>query len=41
MIYGTSDGIYKQTSKYYTLHIQKLEQEKILTKVDPTMTELR
>jgi hypothetical protein len=41
MIYWTSDGIYKQTSKYYTLHIQKLEQEKILTKVDPTMTELR
>ena len=41
MMYWTSDGIYKQTAKYYTLHIQKLEQEKILTKVDPTMTELR
>ena len=41
MVYWTSDGQYKQTSKYYTLHIQKLEQEKILTNVDPTMTELR
>ena len=41
MVYGTSDGKYRQTSKYYTMHIQKLESEKVLTQVDPAMMERR
>ena len=41
MVYWTSDGKYRQTSKYYTLHIEKLESERVLTQVDPAMMERR
>ena len=41
MVYGTSDGQYRQTPKYYTLHVEKLESEKVITQVNPTMMERR
>ncbi len=41
LLYNTSDGEYKSTSKYYTHHIDKLEKEWIITKPDPKMKERR
>lgn len=41
MIYNTSDGKYKSTPEYYTNHINKLSLEKIITKINPKMKELR
>ena len=41
MLYNTSDGEYKSTSKYYTHHMEKLEKEWIITKNDPNMKEKR
>ena len=41
MLYHTSDWQYKSTDKYYTNHMKKLVQEKIITKEDPKMKELR
>lgn len=41
LLYNTSDWEYELTSEYYTNHMQKLIQEWIVTKVDPTMKEKR
>ena len=41
MVYWTSDGEYKATSKYYVHHMEKLVKEWIITKDDPNMKELR
>jgi len=41
MLYHTSDWQYKSTDKYYTNHMKKLVQEKIITNDDPKMKELR
>ena len=41
LLYQTTDGEYKSTSKYYTHHIEKLEHEWIITNVDPGMKERR
>ena len=41
MIYHTSDWQYKSTDKYYTNHMKKLVQEKIITNDDAKMKELR
>ena len=41
LLYQTADGEYKSTSKYYTHHIEKLENEWIITNVDPGMKERR
>jgi hypothetical protein len=41
MIYNTSDEKYKSTAEYYTNHMNKLSLEKIITKIDPKMKELR
>ena len=41
MKYGTPDGKYSGTVKYYINHMNKLEQEKIITVTDPEMKELR
>ena len=41
MLYHTSDWEYKSTDKYYTNHMKKLVQEKIITNDDAKMKELR
>ena len=41
MVYWTSDGEYKATSKYYVHHMEKLVKEWIITNDDPNMKELR
>ena len=41
MLYGTSDGEYKSTSKYYIYHMEKLESEWIVTNTNPSMKERR
>ena len=41
LLYNTSDGEYKSTSKYYIHHMEKLKEEWIITKTDPKMKELR
>ena len=41
MLYNTSDWEYKSTDKYYTNHMKKLVQEKIITNDDAKMKELR
>ena len=41
MLYHTSDWQYKSTDKYYTNHMKKLVQEKIITNDDAKMKELR
>jgi hypothetical protein len=41
MLYNTSDGIYKSTRNYYIPHMEKLYNEWIITKTDPTMQERR
>ena len=40
-MYNTPDWEYEWTSEYYTNHMNKLSQEKIITVLDPTMKELR
>ena len=41
MIYWTEDWEYGWTSKYYTKHIEKLNEEEIIKQIDPSMKELR
>ena len=41
LLYNTSDGEYKSTSKYYTHHMEKLKDEWIVTNTDPSMKERR
>ena len=41
MIYWTEDWEYENTSKYYTKHIEKLNEEEIIKQIDPSMKELR
>ncbi len=41
LLYNTPDWEYEWTSEYYTNHMNKLSQEKIITVTDPTMKELR
>jgi len=41
MLYHTPDWEYKSTDKYYTNHMKKLVQEKIITNDDAKMKELR
>ena len=41
LLYSTSDGEYKNTSKYYIHHMEKLKKEWIITKDDPRMKEKR
>ena len=41
LLYSTSDGEYKSTSKYYIHHMEKLVKEWIITKDDPKMKERR
>ena len=41
LLYNIPDGVYEQTIRYYTPHINKLVQEWIITNTDPTMKELR
>ena len=41
LLYSTSDGEYKSTSKYYIHHMEKLVSEWIITKADPGMKERR
>ena len=41
MLYNTSDGEYRSTSKYYIHHMEKLEAEWIVTNTDPKMKERR
>ena len=41
MLYGTSDGKFKQTAQYYVPHMVVLENKWIITNVDPNMMELR
>jgi hypothetical protein len=41
MLYNTSDGEYRSTSKYYIHHMEKLEAEWIVTNTDPKMKEKR
>jgi len=41
MLYNTSDGEYRSTSKYYIHHMEKLETEWIVTNTDPKMKEQR
>ena len=41
LLYSTSDGEYKSTSKYYVHHMEKLKNEWIITNDNPNMTERR
>ncbi len=41
MLYNTSDGEYRSTSKYYIHHMEKLEAEWIVTNTNPKMKEKR
>jgi hypothetical protein len=41
LLYSTSDGEYKSTSKYYIHHMEKLVNEWIITNDNPNMKELR
>ena len=41
LLYSISDGEYKNTSKYYIHHMEKLKKEWIITKDDPRMKEKR
>ena len=41
MLFNTSDGEYKSTSKYYTRHMQKLKNEWVITNDNPNMAEKR
>lgn len=41
MMYWTSDWEYKSTSKYYTHHMEKLKNEKVLTNTNPSLKEKR
>ena len=41
MVYNTSDGEFKSTSKYYTNHMEKLKNEWIITIFNPSMKERR
>ena len=41
MIYWTEDWEYENTNKYYTKHIEKLNEEEIIKQIDPSMKELR
>ena len=41
LLYSTSDGEYKSTSKYYVHHMEKLVKEWIITNDDPKMKERR
>jgi len=41
LLYSTSDGEYRSTSKYYVHHMEKLKNEWIITNDNPNMTEKR
>jgi hypothetical protein len=41
LLYNTDDWEYKWTSKYYELHMDKLHNEWIITKINPKMNENR
>ena len=41
LLYSTSDWEYKNTSKYYIPHMEKLMSKWIITKDDPKMKEKR
>ena len=41
LLYSTSDGEYRSTSKYYVHHMEKLKKEWIITNDNPNMTEKR
>lgn len=41
MLFSTSDGEYESTDIYYTNHLKKLVEEKIITNDDPKLQELR
>ena len=41
MLYWTSDGKYESTKKYYTYHMDKLEEEWIITNTNPDIEEKR
>lgn len=41
LLYSTSDGEYRSTSRYYVHHMEKLKNEWIITNDNPNMTEKR
>jgi hypothetical protein len=41
LLYSTEDWEYKSTKRYYEPHIEKLKEEWIISKVDPSMKEKR
>ena len=41
MLYWTSDGEYESTKRYYTYHMDKLEEEWIITNTNPNIKENR